>query len=451
MIKVLVVDDEAIIRKSYCEFLAANGFATLEAANGVTALEIFRTTNPSLVLLDLNLPDKHGLDVMTDMRKWNSAVPVIIVTAYGDIPSAVHATREGAHDFLPKPVSFDKLLVTVNRAIEKTILEKQVSELTTILHSSLESVFGKSRPMRDIINNLCRIANTDLSILIQGETGTGKTFIANAIHNLSRRADKSFVKISIGSMPDTLVENELFGHDKGAFTGAEKSKKGYFEAANNGTLFIDDMDNIPLSVQGKLLSVIEDKMISPIGTTVPVSLNIRIICATNLDLFQATNEGRFRKDLYHRISELVVYLPPLRERKDDIAFFAGKFITEACSELDRPECELHEETIKILQNYPWPGNLRQLKNVIRRSVLLSSDRVIRPNEIVFLLGGKEMDIQTMESVCTEDEPILSLREGEKVIIQRALSHTGGQKVKTAALLGITYKTLAKKMQEYKIS
>ncbi|MGD0283343.1 MAG: sigma-54 dependent transcriptional regulator [Dissulfurispiraceae bacterium] len=451
MASVLVVDDEAIIRKDFCSFMSSNGFDTYEASGGKSALEQFSRLNPMLVLLDLNMPDMGGMDVLKELKNRDPDIPVIIITAYGDIPSAVDAIKQGAYDFLTKPVDFEKLLIIVSRAVEKVMLKKRVDELNTSLHLSLESIFGRSRPIKAVIDSLCQIAATDFSVVILGETGTGKTFLANTIHNLSKRAEKPFVKVSIGSIPDTLIESELFGHEKGAFTGAERTKNGYFEAADKGTIFIDDMDNIPTHVQGKLLSALEDKKIFRIGSTVPIDLDFRIICATNTDLLEAATEGRFRQDLYYRLSELVIHLPPLRERKDDIVFFVEKFAGDTCLELNRPECEIHESAMKTLLDYSWPGNLRQLKNVIRRSVLLTADAVIKPEDISFLMEHINDPVRQHGFFDTNEGPVLSIKEAEKIAIKRALHNTGGQKLKAASILQITYKTLVKKMQEYNIS
>lgn len=450
MASVLVVDDEAIIRKDFCSFLSTNGFDTHEASGGKSAVEKFSRVNPMLVLLDLNMPDMGGIDVLKELKKIDPDIPVIIVTAYGDIPSAVNAIKQGAYDFLSKPVDFEKLLMIVNRATEKAILAKRVYELNNALHSSLESIFGRSRTIKAIIDSLCQIAATDFSVVILGETGTGKTFLANTIHNLSKRAEMPYVKVSIGSIPETLVESELFGHEKGAFTGAEKIKNGYFESADRGTLFIDDIDNIPPHIQGKLLSAIEDKKIFRLGSTVPIDLDFRIICATNTDLLQASKEGRFREDLYYRLSELVIHIPPLRERKDDIAFFTRKFIGDTCLELNRPEYKILESAMKTLLDYSWPGNLRQLKNVIRRSVLLTADGMIKPEDVSFLMEQRNEPVREWGGIDTKEGPVLSVKEAEKIAIERALHHTGGQKLKAASILQITYKTLVKKMQEYNI-
>lgn len=450
MVKVLVVDDEAIIRKDFCSFLSLNGFKAYEASGGNAAIAEFGRVRPTLVLLDLNMPDINGIEVLVEMRKKDPDVPIIIVTAYGDIPSAVNAIKQGAYDFLSKPVDFEKLLLILNRAVEKATLSRKVEELNSALHFSLESIFGRSTPIKDMIDSLCRIAATDFSVVILGETGTGKTYLASSMHSLSKRAGMPYVKVSIGSIPETLIESELFGFEKGAFTGADKSKSGYFEAADKGTLFIDDIDNIPSHVQGKLLSALEDKKIFRIGVTSPVDLDIRFICATNVDLLDAVKEGKFRQDLYYRLSEFVIHLPPLRERKDDISFFAGKFIADACVELNRPEYEISESAMKALLDYSWPGNLRQLKNVIRRAVLLSANGVIRPEDVGFLMGQK--DEQAIEPGYPGLETsVLTIKEAEKIAIKRALEHAGGQKLKAAAILKITYKTLIRKIQEYDLS
>jgi DNA-binding NtrC family response regulator len=453
MAKVLVVDDEGIIRKGLCEIVSSEGFQTCEASGGKAALLQFQKEKPDLALLDMKMPDISGLEVLRELKKINPGFPVIIVTAFGDIPSAVEAIKEGAYDFLTKPLNSEKLLLTIRRALDKVNLEKRVQDLDNTLRLSLETMFGRSEPVKLMIDGLCRIVGTDFSILILGETGTGKTYLANMIHNLSARAHMRFVKVSIGSIPEGLIESELFGHDKGAFTGAERSRCGYFESADKGTLFIDDLDNIPVSVQGKLLSSIEDKKIYPIGSTSSKTLDIRIIGATNTDLTEAVRKGLFREDLYYRMSEFVIKVPPLRDRKEDIVFFAEKFIADTCSELNKPTCVLNGESLTELQSFSfhWPGNLRQLKNVMRRAVLLSPGDIIEAANIAFLIGQDSLTSERYSPPDIETVHDFSLKESERAMIERALAHTGGKKLKAASLLGITYNTLIKKMTNYRIS
>ncbi|MEW6068734.1 MAG: sigma-54 dependent transcriptional regulator [Nitrospirota bacterium] len=347
MDKILVVDDEDNIRDVLHNILTFNGFASLEAPDAKLALEIYRKATPSAILLDLRLPDMNGIEAMKEFKKIDPDVPVIIVTAYGDIPSAVEAIKHGAYDFITKPIYFEGLITTIKKAVEKFNLEKKVKELNKAFHTSLEFTLGNSAAIKKIIGQLHQIATSDYNIIIQGETGTGKTFLANIIHNLSKRSDSPFVKISIGSIPETLIESELFGYEKGAFTGANKIKKGYFEIANGGTLFWDDLNNASPFVQAKLLSVIEDKKVYHIGSTNPLKLDIRIISATNTDLKKDIKEGKFREDLFFRLGEFIIDLPPLRERREDIVFFSKKFLLDTCIELKKQNCSIQDEATNV--------------------------------------------------------------------------------------------------------
>lgn len=447
MTMILVADDEARIRKNICELLNLRGFGTLEAADGEMVLDAIASARPDAILLDLMMPGMDGIETLSRVRKIDPLIPVVMVTAHGDIPTAVRAVKEGAYDFIPKPPDFDHLILTIGRAIEAANLRRRVEELDGTLRSSMEETLGVSDAMRHNISRLTRIASRDVTILIEGETGTGKTFLARMIHSISRRASRPYVKISIGSLQNSIVESELFGHEKGAFTGADKATTGYFESAEKGTVFIDDMDNISLVTQGKLLSVIEDRRIFRLGSTTPIPLDVRFICATNADLLNLVAEGRFREDLYFRLSEMTLTLPPLRERPEDIAFFARKFYEDICAEIDVPFRELPAATIDLLTRHPWPGNLRQLRNVLRRAALVARDEAEFAAEAERLttqpaIPGKGTNAET---------PGFTLRDAERTAIQRALSRTGGQKTKAAAILEIDYKTLARKMQEYGIT
>ncbi len=454
MHKILVVDDEAKIRKNICEILTLKGFTVVEASGGREAVKYFTHERPTVVLLDLSMPDMDGFETLLRLRQVDPQIPVIIVTALGDVRSAVNAMKQGAYDFVPKPPDFDYLFITLNRALEKAALERRVSELDDAFHSSVESTLGRSKAMTKIIGQIPRIASSDFSLLIQGETGTGKTYLAGFIHSMSRRAKGPFVKVSIGSLQDSVVESELFGYEKGAFTGADRAKKGYFESAEGGTFFIDDLDNISPAVQGKLLSILDDKQVFRVGSTVPVPLNIRIIGATNADLLKCVSEGKFREDLFFRLSEITFQIPPLRERTDDIASFGRKFFMEACSELDEPlsgpasglVCKLPDETIKSLQGYSWPGNLRQLKNVMKRAALLARGDEITREEIDSLIG----DSTKLRTLSTSDALFMTIRDAEKIAIQKALAYTQGHKMKAAGILQIDYKTLVRKIREYEL-
>ncbi|KAF0179935.1 MAG: Fis family transcriptional regulator [Nitrospirae bacterium] len=442
---VLLVDDENRIRDNLAELLEMKGFAVITAADGAAAMKYFSRERPASVLLDMNLPDRSGMEVFREMKALDAAVPVIFVTAYGDIPLAVEAIKEGAYDFIAKPPDFDRLVITLRRALEKRQLEKNVRDLNAAYQTSLESMLGSSHLIREIISQLKQVALSDYAVIIQGETGTGKTCLANMIHNLSRRASGPFVKVSIGSIPDTLVESELFGFEKGAFTGADRLRKGYFECADGGTIFLDDMDNINPFVQGKLLSVIEDKRIYRIGSTKAVPADVRIVSATNRDLSQGASTGVFRQDLLFRLGEFVLHLPPLRERAEDIPFFSRKFLIETCAELSKQIGDISPEALTILKAYSWPGNLRQLKNVIRRAVLLSPGGTLQADNLQLVIEIESRSHQAGAQAAT-----LSIKDAEKAAIRRALEQSGGKRTKAAALLQIDYKTLLRKIKEYEL-
>ncbi len=447
MHKILVVEDEAKIRKNIGEILAGNGFQALEASGGAECIDLFRRERPSAVLLDLNMPGMDGIETMRRLRELDPAIPIILVTGQADIPTAVNAIKLGAYDFLTKPVNIDQLTLTLRHAVEMSALAQTVRELDTTFNSTLEAALGPSETMKKIVNQVRRIAASDFAVLVQGETGTGKTHLANLIHGMSRRAAKPFVKVSIGSLQDTLVESELFGCEKGAFTGADRTRKGFFEMAEGGTLFIDDLDNISLAIQGKLLSVIEDKRVLRVGSAAPIQLDIRIIGATNADLLKLVAEKKFREDLFYRLSEVTLRLPSLRERQDDIVFFAGKFLLETCAELNGSACSLTDEAVALLRRSPWPGNLRQLKNVMKRAALHARDDLISSANIEACLGE-----ETGERKCAapDETAVMTIKDAERVAIQKALAATRGKKLKAASLLQIDYKTLVKKMKEYQL-
>jgi DNA-binding NtrC family response regulator len=444
MEKVLIVDDDDDLRAIVRDVLKDEGFSPLEAADGLSALKVFRDTPADAVLLDLEMPGMGGMETLQELRKLDPQVPVIILTAFGDIPTAVRAIQEGAYDFSLKPPEFERLIITLRRAVEKRRLETEVTTTRSALQSSLERTFGKSGEMKAVISQIRQIAATNFSIVIQGETGTGKSFIAGAIHEMSKRADKAFVNVDIGLIPDSLVESELFGYRKGAFTGADRDKAGYFASADGGTIFIDELENMSPQVQSKLLSVIERKKIFPLGCTTAVDVDTRIISATNVDIRDSMLKKRFREDLFYRLSEFILTIPPLRERKEDIRFFSAKFLVEACAELNKQIRGIADDAFDLLTAYSWPGNIRELKNVIRRAVLLNATDIIDRQAISALMRGAESSGQAVPFLSLRD----SVRETEKIKIREALDTTRGNKTKAAELLEISYRTLFEKLKEY---
>ena len=446
MDKVLLVDDEKDLRAIVRQVLKEEGFSVIEAEDGLQAVRLFRREPPDVVLLDLNMPHMDGLDAMRELRRMGPGVPIIILTAHGDIPTAVDAIKNGVYDFMVKPPEFDRLVLTLRRAIETRRLEKEVVKAQTALESSLEHQLGKSDAMKTVIKQVNQVAGTEYSVVIQGETGTGKSVVATAIHSLSGRSERPFVSVDIGLIPDLLVESELFGYKKGAFTGAEKEKSGYFESAHGGTIFLDELENMSAHVQAKLLSVIEKKKIYPLGGTGEVDVDIRIIAATNRDIRESVEKKEFREDLYYRLGEFIVSLPPLRERVEDIPFFARKFLFDAASELNKQIREISGDALGTLIKHPWPGNLRELKNMMRRAALHTEGDVIGRSCIEALMSQKCRDRVTY--------PVMSVKEAvkdlEKRMIVEALARTEGNKTKAAEMLELSYATLFAKIKEFGI-
>lgn len=448
MNRVLIVDDERAVRFALSEILKKSGFQPLEAASGSEAIEMVKADMAEIVLLDIAMPGLNGIETLEELKKINRDIPIIIITGHGDITTAVQAIKLGAYDFLAKPPQVDRLVVTIKRALERRELQQSVEQLDKSVEASLEWTFGKSPSMVGVIQQIRQVAWSNFSVILQGETGTGKSVVAQTIHNLSKRSQQPFHVVDIGVIPETLVESELFGHEKGAFTGADRKKQGFFEAANGGTILLDELENMPPSVQGKLLRAVEERKIYAVGNTKPLAIDVRILAATNRDLKKLVREKRFREDLFYRLSEFTISLPPLRERVQDIPFFASKFLTEAAIELNKKASELDPETIDLLLRYPWPGNVRELKNVIRRAALLSEEGIVRPHHLEFLVEDKWDEKSDLPLLPLKEIAAIATRDAEKQAIERALGLTRGNKSKAASMLQVDYKTLLTKIKEY---
>ncbi len=391
MKNVLIIDDNANDRNLFGRIIAAADFDSVEACDGKSGVEALKKGGISAIFLDLKLPDMDGIETMKELKKIDPGVPIILVTAFADIPTAVKATKLGAYDFVIKPPDFEVLVLSLKRAIEKQTLEKEVQRLHAVVDTSFKNLLGKSEAAKRIVQEVQQVALSDFSIIIQGETGTGKTTLAKEIHNISNRSDKPFVKVDIGTLSESLIESELFGHEKGSFTGADRKKKGFFEVAHGGTIFIDEIENMPPSAQTKLLNVIEEKKIFLVGSSKPVNVDIRIIAATNADMEMLVREKKMRQDLYYRLGEFSITIPPLRERPADIQFFAAKFLEDAYDELKKPVGEITEEALESLVHHSWPGNIRELKNVIKKAALFSSNKMINAQDLRTLIAGKSAE------------------------------------------------------------
>ncbi len=446
MDKILIVDDDADLRAIVRDVLKDEGFSVIEAKEGLSGIKLFKSNLPDAVLLDMKMPHMDGLATLRELKKLDGTVPVVMLTAHGDIPTAVEAIKSGAYDFTVKPPDFGRLIITLKRAIERRALEVELERANTVLDSSLENHFGKSPPMKTVIKQIRQVAPTDFSIIIQGETGTGKSVVAGTIHNLSKRAGKAFVSVDIGLIPDLLVESELFGYKKGAFTGAERDKAGYLEASHGGTLFLDELENMSAHVQGKLLSFIEKKKICPLGSTTPLDIDLRIIGATNKNIRDCVMRKEFRQDLFYRLSEFIITLPPLRERSEDIPFFARKFLFEAAGELNKQISEITDEALGLLLKHHWPGNLREMKNVMRRAALFTDSYVVGKECIEILIRGQSEERNSFSPFPLKD----AVKQLERKMIREAMERTTGNKSKAAELLNISYKSLLDKIKEYDI-
>ncbi len=447
MDKILIAEDEKVTRLMLCDILRKDGFHVVEAENGREAVEFFKKEAPSAVILDIEMPVMGGIEAIRLLKAVDSTIPIIIATAHGDISTAVETMQLGAYDFLVKPVEAGKLIVIVRRAIEKLKLERELRRLHVSEEASIERALGKGPSTKKVVEQIKQVGDSDFSVIIQGETGTGKTLLARILHNISKRANKEFVRIDLGAVPETLVESEFFGYEKGAFTGAVAGKKGFFEIAEGGTAFFDDLENISPFVQSKLLTIMDSKVIHRLGGRKPISSDVRIIAASSMDLQKRVTEGKFREDLFFRLGEFIITLPPLRERKDDIPFLAKRFLEDAAMELNKPITGIKPEYMDYLMQYSWPGNIRELKNVIRRAALLCDSGEISREHIVFLVG-KEEDSRLLpnKSMPLKD----AVGDVEKRLIRKTLEETNGNKAKAAAILQIDIKTLRSKMTEYGI-
>ncbi|HEU4438680.1 MAG TPA: sigma-54 dependent transcriptional regulator [Methylomirabilota bacterium] len=456
MTRILVVDDETAIRSLLGAILQNKGYEVATAEDGAAALQQVARERPDVILLDLSMPRLSGLEALPEIKRLDPDVPVIICTAHADLATAVQAMKLGAYDYLTKPFDVELLALTVSRAVERGQLRERIDELKRQgPGSSLAERMGGSAAIGQVIQQVARVAESSFTVLVQGETGTGKELVARAIHQQSPRRQAPFVAVDCGAIPETLVESELFGHERGAFTGAQAKREGHFQLARGGTLFLDEVGNIPLAAQAKLLRAIEQREVLPLGGTRPVPVEARIIAATNSALEDEVKTGRFRADLYYRISEFTITLPPLRSRREDVVHLAQRFLDEVTMELRRPVRGVSDEAMAALLRHEWPGNVRELRNVIRKAALLASD-VVTPEHLPALGVGMAGAARDTPAPVGAD---LSLREAaelataraEREAIRQALETTKGNKSQAARMLRTDYTTLHAKMKRYGIS
>jgi len=454
MESILIVDDNKDLQFLLSNFLLKKGYRITAVGNGNTALAEIRKSIPDLVLLDMKLPQMNGIEILQKIKEIDSNILIIMMTAYANIKDSIRAMKLGAYDYITKPFDYDDLMLTIQKALNTQHLNKEVQSLRRRLHedTGIDKEMGESRAIKKALKQIELVAPTNLSIIIQGESGTGKEVIANIIHRKSERKNQPLIAIDCGAIPDTLVESELFGFEKGAFTGANSTKKGKFEEANGGTILLDEITNLPFDSQAKLLRAIEAREIYHVGGKKPIKIDVRIIATTNLDLLEIAEEGKFRNDLYHRLNQFKLILPSLQKRKEDIPLLAAEFLEEANLELKKKVKDFSPEVMKLFLEYHWPGNVRELKNVVKKAVLLTEDYEFITSENIFLESKKiPMDIPEPISLNkgeTLQEKIARITaEAEKEIIVSALQKEKYNKTKVARKLGIDRKTLYSKLKK----
>jgi DNA-binding NtrC family response regulator len=451
--RVLVVDDEAGMRKSLAIMLRREDYAVAEAAGGTEALDQIGREVFDLIVADLNMDDLSGLEVLRHVKQSNPDVEVIMMTAYGTIESAVEAMKLGAFDFITKPFQPEEILLRVRNALDKRQLRREVHRLRAEAHhaSGLERIVGVSEPIRRLLASVPRVGQTDSTVLVTGESGTGKELIARAIHATSRRAQGPFVSVSCAALPEQLLENELFGHVKGAFTGALAARKGLLEEAQGGTFFLDEVGEAPLAIQTKLLRVLEERSIRRLGDNRSWPVDIRVVAATNRDLDVAVREKAFREDLLYRLNVIRLHLPPLRERSDDVPLLARHFLALHCRQLERELEGFSPEAFAAIGSYMFPGNIRELSNVIEQAVALAAGPLIELDDIPERVRSPQplAGRATPPAATTSTTPLEDAIEGvEQEQIREALRVTGWNISQAATRLGVSRNTLRYRIEKY---
>jgi DNA-binding NtrC family response regulator len=451
--KVLVVDDDEASCKLMKAIFVREGFEAVAAHTGQAGIETEALVVPDIVFMDLKLPDMHGLAVLQHLRVRRPHLPVVVLTGHAEYRTAVHATQLGAFDYLTKPINIEEVVVVARRALETGALRVEVEELRRRVAESgvLASQMGHSPEVQQLIERVKVVAASNFSVLVTGETGTGKELVTLAIHRESERRSKPFVALDCGAIPDALLESELFGHEKGAFTGADRRKTGRFQLAQGGTLFLDEIGNLAPALQAKLLRVLESREVQAVGALQATPMDVRFVAATNHDLQNHVAAGRFRADLYFRLAQYTLPLPPLRARASDIPYLAARFLEEAAVELRRAVLSIAPEGVELLQKHRWPGNVRELRNVVRQAVLESNMAVV-PSELVAKLLGKEACHPAAVQASVGDRSLKEIAEvaahqAERQAIGEVLRVTLGNKSQAARLLRTDYKTLHIKMKQ----
>jgi len=445
-INLLVVEDDVLMRDFIYQTLSQGPYVVETTSKGIEAQRMIERNSYHLALLDVKLPDLNGLDLLTNLRKLSPSTEVVMMTAYATIEGAVEAMKMGASNYLRKPFSTQELEAAVEKTLDYRRLKEENKRLRGQLHlqSGYGMMVGKDKKMQDVYRLIDLVAQSHSTVLIQGESGTGKELVARAIHQVSPRRERPFISINCAAVPDNLLESELFGHEKGAFTGAISRRKGKFELADEGTILLDEIGEMSLGLQAKLLRILQEFEFYRVGGSEPIKVNVRVIATTNQDLQQAIKEGKFREDLYFRLNVVKISLPPLRERRNDIPLLAEYFLTKYRDLYHKEMFSVSKEAMEILLKYDWPGNVRELENQMERAVVLNSSPEVRPDHLS-LQYNLRLDKEGLFSGLVG----LPLKEVEKNLILQTLEGEGGNRTRTARILGITVRTLRNKLKEYR--
>jgi len=451
MPSILVIDDKESMRGMLAETLSGEGYDVDTAADGRTGINRAREKKFDVVLTDLKLPEMDGIAVLSQLKEADPDLAVIVMTAFGTIETAVEAMKLGAVDFIAKPFDTDRLGVIIKKALENRRLVAENALLREELDQSLgfSEIIGRSEKMVDVSRLIQKVAQSDTTVLLLGESGTGKELFARAIHNLSPRRSRPFVAINCAAIPSELLENELFGSERGAFTGAVARKMGKFEIAEGGTIFLDEIGDMSPALQSKLLRVLQEKTFERLGGTKLISVDVRVIAASNVDLKEAIDKKTFREDLYYRLSVFPIKIPPLRERREDIPNLANHFIRKFCLEMKKPVKSLSQDALNILDRYHWPGNVRELENTIERAIILCEGKKITPEHLAIRIPSAA-EIRLREGAGLKEVSQFAQMEAERGMIMRVLTQTRGNKRKAAEILKIDYTTLFEKIKKYNL-
>lgn len=443
---ILVVDDDVEMRELVHDVLDARGHRVATAGSGQEAITLLAQTDFAVVLTDLRMKGMEGTELLAEIKRLYPDIGVILMTAFGSVETAVEAMKHGASDYLTKPVKSEEIIRVVERVVREASLRREVSRLRKEVHKeySFHQILGKSKAIQAVFDLIRRVANSPTNVLITGESGTGKELVAKAIHYNSDRRDAPFVPVNCAAIPEQLLESELFGHMRGSFTDAKMDKRGLFEEAQRGTVFLDEISELPLMLQAKILRVIQEKEIRRVGATKPTSVDVRIIAATNLNLNDEVKAKRFREDLYYRLNVIELKLPPLRERREDIPLLVDAFLKKCGEARGKAMKGVSESALAMLIDYGWPGNVRELENVIERAVTLSLGEKISPDDLPPAVQGARGDRRVLDEAA---EKTLPLQEIEKEYIKKILEKMGGNKYQAAHALGIDRKTLYRKLGE----